>query len=166
MSESDSDLAMNRKRFRFIAFVTLALVLFGLDQGTKAFVVSHFYYGQFLPVTDFFNLCYVRNTGAAFSFLSDFGGLQIVIFSVLALIIIVFILVSLWRNNANTLQCVALSLVLSGALGNLWDRVTEHSVVDFLDFYLGQYHWPAFNVADIAICVGAFLICWAEFRKK
>ena len=165
MSRSDSP-AMNRNLFRFIAYIALALVLFFFDQGTKAFVVSHLYYGQFIPLTGFFNLCYVRNTGAAFSFLSDLGGAQIYLFSALAVGIIGFILVSLWRNCAQTLQCIALALVLSGALGNLWDRITEHSVVDFLDFYLGQYHWPAFNVADIAICLGAFLIICTEFRKK
>ena len=110
-----------------------------VDQITKQWVVAGFDYGEALPVTDFFNLVLVHNYGAAFSFLSDAGGWQRWFFSALALTV---------------------SAVLGGAVGNLFDRMLLGYVIDFLDFHWGNRHWPAFNFADSAICVGAGLLIW------
>ncbi len=154
-------------RRRFGLFCCLALAVFLADLLTKELIVANLSYGQFIPVTSFFNLCHVRNTGAAFSFLSDAGGWQSTFFIALALLLSAALLFWLWRErHGSTLLLLSLSLVLGGALGNCFDRLFRGSVVDFLDFYLGPYHWPAFNVADIAICVGVALLIISEFCPK
>lgn len=151
---------------RFVGYVSFALFLLFLDQWTKSLVVTGFDYGEFRPVTSFFNLCYVRNTGAAFSLFSDAGAWKFLLLGGLAVLLSVAILIYLWRKNERIVHCLAYSLVLSGALGNLYDRVMTGSVVDFLDFYIGAYHWPAFNVADIAICLGAGIVIIKELFAK
>ncbi len=154
-------------RRRFGLFCCLALAVFLADLLTKELIVANLSYGQFIPVTSFFNLCHVRNTGAAFSFLSDAGGWQSTFFIALALFLSAALLCWLWRErHGSTLLLLSLSLVLGGALGNCFDRLFRGSVVDFLDFYLGPYHWPAFNVADIAICVGVALLILSEIWPK
>lgn len=152
---------------RFGWFCCLALAVFLADLFTKEAVIANLSYGEFLPVTSFFNLCHVRNTGAAFSFLSEAGGWQAYFFIALALLLSVALLFWLWRERyGSPIVSLSLSLVLGGALGNCFDRLFRGSVVDFLDFYLGVYHWPAFNVADIAICVGVALLIASEFWPK
>jgi signal peptidase II len=123
-------------------------------------------YGQQIPITSFFNLILTYNAGAAFSFLSDASGWQRWFLSSIALIASIVIIFLLRKYTDNKLFCLALSLVLGGALGNLWDRITLGHVVDFLDFYIGSYHWPAFNVADSAIFIGAVLLIYDSFRSK
>ena len=120
----------------------------------------------FVPVTPFFNLCHVRNTGAAFSFLGDAGGWQIFAFAGIALLVTAACLFFLWRHAKRTLFAFSMSLVISGALGNLWDRLVYGYVTDFLDFHAFGYHWPAFNVADICICIGAAFLVFDEFRRE
>ncbi len=152
---------------RFGLFCCLALAIFLADLLTKEAVIANLSFGEFLPVTSFFNLCYVRNTGAAFSFLSDAGGWQAYFFIALALLLSVVLTYWLWRERrGSAVVLLSLSLVLGGALGNCFDRLFRGSVVDFLDFYLGLYHWPAFNVADIAICIGVALLIASEFWPK
>jgi len=107
-----------------------------------------------------FRLTHVQNEGAAFGLFSEspseFKVGMLILFSVAALAVVSALL---WKNgNAMNATAVALSLVFGGALGNLWDRVAAGRVIDFLDFYLGSHHWPAFNVADSAIVVGALLL--------
>jgi signal peptidase II len=106
------------------------------------------------------------NAGAAFSCLSDASGWQRWFFSGIAAAASVLIVYLLRKHAAEKLFCWALSLVLGGALGNLWDRISLGHVVDFLDFHLSGYHWPAFNVADSAIFVGAMLLIVESFRHK
>ena len=138
-----------------------------LDQLSKYWVTSHFYYGEVRPITDFFNLVLVHNTGAAFSFLSDAGGWQRWFFGVVAGIISVVLAVWLARIPARQrLLPAALALILGGALGNLWDRLTLGYVIDFIDLYYQHHHWPAFNVADSAITVGAVLLVVESFFVK
>ena len=127
-----------------------------LDQATKFWFERHLDPGDFVPVIDgFFNLTLAHNYGAAFSFLASMGGWQRWLFSAIALAVIVVSLRLLWKHSRQTLFALSLTLILSGALGNLIDRSLWGYVIDFLDFYLGTWHWPAFNIADTAICLGA-----------
>jgi len=144
----------------------IALVVLVLDFVSKRWVESALVHGQQISLTDFFNLVLVYNKGAAFSFLSDAGGWQRWFFSGIAVGASVLIVYLLRKHAAEKLFCAALSLILGGALGNLWDRVVLGQVVDFLDFYYGSHHWPAFNLADSAIFVGAALLIFDSFRHK
>lgn len=137
----------------------LTLVVVVLDQISKHWVVASFELYERLAVLPFFNLVLAYNSGAAFSFLADAGGWQRWFFTLVAIVASVVIVVWLARlKPVETLQAVALALILGGALGNVYDRIVLGHVVDFLDFHWQGYHFPAFNVADIAISVGAGLI--------
>ena len=151
---------------RFVLWLIVAFVLLVLDRITKAAVINTLAYGSFVHVTPFFNLCHVRNTGAAFSFLGDAGGWQIFAFAGIALLVTAACLFFLWRQAKRNLFACAMALVISGALGNLWDRLVYGYVTDFLDFHAFGYHWPAFNVADICICIGAALLVFDELRRE
>jgi signal peptidase II len=144
----------------------LALVVLVLDFVTKRWVESELFNGEQIPVTSFFNLVLTYNAGAAFSFLSDAAGWQRWLFSAIAGGASVLIIYLLRKHETDKLFCIALSLILGGAAGNLWDRITLGHVVDFLDFYIGNYHWPAFNVADSAIFVGAMLLILQSFLQE
>jgi signal peptidase II len=146
--------------------LTIALIVLVLDLVSKHWVESILLHGQQIPLTDFFNLVLTYNAGAAFSFLSDASGWQRWFFSGIAAAASILIVYLLRKHAAEKLFCLALSLVLGGALGNLWDRITLGHVVDFLDFYVGGYHWPAFNVADSAIFLGAMCLIVESFRHK
>jgi signal peptidase II len=144
----------------------LALVILILDFATKRWVESELIYGQQILWTSFFNLVLTFNTGAAFSFLSDESGWQRWLFSGISICASVLIVYLLQKHTSEKLFCVSLSFILGGALGNLWDRITLGYVVDFLDFHYGGYHWPAFNVADSAIFIGALLLIIESFKHK
>jgi signal peptidase II len=150
---------MPKAVFRWLGLAGLVIVL---DQITKLAVLGAFTLGESREVTSFFNLVLVYNRGAAFSFLADAGGWQKWFFVVLALGISAWIVSMLKKHPGETLLCVALSLILGGALGNVIDRVLYGAVVDFLDFHAAGWHWPAFNVADSAITVGAALLVWEQ----
>lgn len=144
----------------------LALAVILLDQASKLWVLAVFEDYEVLPVTGFFNLVLVYNEGAAFSFLADAGGWQRWFFIGLALIISVVLYRWLGQlKPGERLTAAALSLILGGAWGNLIDRVLYAKVVDFLDFYYQQWHWPAFNLADSAITLGVALMLVALFRE-
>jgi signal peptidase II len=118
-------------------------------------------------VIPFFNLTLLHNTGAAFSFLSEAGGWQRWFFALVALIISAVILLWLKRLPRDKVWlAVALALVLGGALGNVWDRITLGYVIDFLDIYYQGWHWPAFNIADSAISVGAAMLIIDSLRGE
>lgn len=148
----------------------VSLVLAGfvlvLDLLTKRWVEAVLFYGEQIPLTGFFNLVLTYNAGAAFSFLSDAGGWQRWFFSVVAVGASMLIIYLLRKHASDQLFCLALSLILGGALGNLWDRITLGHVVDFLDFHVAGYHWPAFNIADSAIFLGAALLILDSFLRK
>lgn len=139
-------------------WLLLAAVVVILDQVAKYAAVTALAGQPPLAVTSFFNLQLVYNRGAAFSFLAGMSGWQREFFSGVAVIASVWIVWMLRRYTQQTLFCLALSLVLGGAIGNLIDRVTVGAVVDFLDFHAYGWHWPAFNVADSAITCGAALL--------
>ena len=144
----------------------LSALIVVLDQITKYVVRSTFALHESVEVTPFFNLVFVFNRGAAFSFLSQADGWQRELFIVIALAASVWIAWLLRKHAQQVLFCFALSLVLGGALGNVIDRVVYGAVIDFLDFHAYGYHWPVFNVADIAISCGAALLVWEAFTAK
>lgn len=144
----------------------IALIVLILDLVSKFWVESTMQFGQIIPLTSFFNLVLTYNPGAAFSFLSEQSGWQRWFLSGIAGIAALAITYMLHKYRHERLFCWSLSLVLGGALGNLYDRITLGHVVDFLDFYVGGYHWPAFNIADSAICIGAVLLIYESFRNK
>ncbi|MER2512789.1 MAG: signal peptidase II [Nitrosomonas ureae] len=143
----------------------IAFVILVLDLASKYWVESTLEFGQIIPLTGFFNLVLTYNPGAAFSFLSEQSGWQRWFLSGIAGSAALLIVYLLNRYKHERLFCLSLSLILGGALGNLYDRITLGHVVDFLDFYIGTYHWPAFNVADSAIFIGAVLMIYESFRK-
>ena len=148
---------------RFLGWLGLAFGIIVADQVSKAAIMSAFTSGEQMMLTPFFNLVFVFNTGAAFSFLAGADGWQRWFFILLALGISIWISVLLRRHAGETLMPLALALILGGALGNVIDRITLGAVVDFLDFHLTGWHFPAFNVADSAITVGVALMLWYEF---
>ena len=156
---------MARRRPGFSAWVGLALAVLMIDQLSKIAADALLTPYSSTAVMPFFNLTLVYNEGAAFSFLSDAGGWQRWLFVVLAAGVSVVIVVWLVRlPRAARWPAIGLALVLGGALGNLWDRLVRGAVVDFVDLYYGSWHWPAFNVADVAICIGAGMLVLDAFR--
>lgn len=141
-----------------------ALVLL-IDQFTKVLVVGTFAHGDSLPINGFFNLVRVHNPGAAFSFLADAGGWQRWFFTGVGVLAALFMLWMLRAHAGQTLFCLAVSLLLGGAVGNVIDRMLHGHVIDFLDFYWGRWHFPAFNVADAAITCGAALLVLDEILR-
>jgi signal peptidase II len=144
----------------------ISVVVLVLDQLTKYAVKQSFSLHEVVEIAPFFNMLLVYNHGAAFSLLSDAGGWQRGLFIAIAVVASVWIAWLLRRHGADKLFCLALSLILGGALGNVIDRVVIGGVVDFLDFHAYGYHWPAFNVADIGISCGAVLLVWDALRTK
>ena len=151
---------------RLAKWLALSASILILDQLTKYLVTENLRLHEAVAITSFFNLVLVYNTGAAFSFLADQSGWQRGLFIAIALGASVWIVRLLWKHPAERLFCLALSLVLAGALGNVIDRVQFGAVIDFLDFHAYGWHWPAFNVADAAISCGAALLIWDAFRPK
>lgn len=146
---------------RWLALAALVLLL---DQASKAWMMANLRPPGSVSVTPFFNLVLVFNPGASFSFLAGAGGWQKWLFIALALGISLWLLVLLHRHARERLLPAALALILGGALGNAIDRLRFDAVVDFLDFHLAGYHWPAFNAADSAITVGVGLMLWHQLR--
>lgn len=142
----------------------LSAVVVILDQLTKQWVEESFVLYETYPVTGFFNLTLVYNTGAAFSFLADEGGWQRWFFTLFAATISAYLVY--WLLQLKKQQIVlplAIAMIIGGAVGNLIDRVLYGHVVDFLDFYIADWHWPAFNLADSAIFLGVVLFVWESF---
>jgi len=147
-----------------LKWIWLTLLFFILDQITKHAVVGSFDLYESVDVLPFFNITYVHNPGAAFSFLADQGGWQRWFFTIISIVASIIFIVWLSRTpKTNKLLSIALACMLSGALGNLADRVLFGYVIDFLDFYIGDKHWPAFNVADSMIFIGAVLMIIESF---
>lgn len=134
-----------------------------VDRLTKWAALAWLRPGDALELTGFFNLVLVFNRGAAFSFLASAPGWQTPFFVTVALVASAIVSWMLWRDPARRLLCAGLALILGGALGNLWDRLAYGHVVDFLDFHAAGWHWPAFNVADSAISVGAAILIADSF---
>jgi signal peptidase II len=149
-----------------IAWLGIAAIVVVADQVTKLWVEHALALGSSIYVWPVFDLVHVRNTGAAFSFLAGASGWQREFFLVVGLAASIWIVWMLARAaRSQVMFCVALSLILGGALGNVIDRVRLGAVVDFLHFHWGPHYWPAFNVADSAITCGAALLLIDAFRQ-
>lgn len=142
-----------------LKWLWLSLLVLILDQASKLAVNTSMHLYESIALLPNFNLTYVHNYGAAFSLLAEAGGWQRWLFAGLAVVMSTIIGVWLTRlQKHETLMASALSLILGGAIGNLIDRVAYGYVIDFLDVYYQQWHWPAFNIADSAICIGVGLM--------
>ncbi len=144
----------------------LAALIIVLDQITKLLIANHFSYGENLVLLNTFSLTLMHNPGAAFSFLSDAGGMQRWLFSGIAIIASISITWLLKKHATQTLFALSMSLILGGALGNLIDRIAYGYVIDFLLFHWDEHYFPAFNLADSAITCGAGLMIWESFMEK
>ncbi|MDE1183074.1 signal peptidase II [Paraburkholderia sp.] len=143
----------------------VALIVILFDQLSKIAVAKILAYGQGVVLAPFFNLVLVYNRGAAFSFLAMAGGWQRWAFTALGIVAALVICYLLKRHGAQKMFCTALALILGGALGNVIDRLAYGHVIDFLDFHVRTWHWPAFNIADSAITIGAVLLVIDELRR-
>ncbi|HXZ09804.1 MAG TPA: signal peptidase II [Paraburkholderia sp.] len=143
----------------------VALIVILFDQLSKIAISKVFAYGESVAITPFFNLVLVYNRGAAFSFLAAAGGWQRWAFTGLGVVAALVICYLLKRHGTQRLFCTALALILGGALGNVIDRLAYGHVIDFLDFHVRNWHWPAFNLADSAITIGAALLVFDELRR-
>ena len=155
--------AQNLPLLRSLAIATLVLLL---DQLSKWSALSNLKLGIPEEVLPFMNWLLLFNPGAAFSFLAQSSGWQRWFFTILGLAASLYILWLLRKNQSDKILSWALSLILGGALGNVLDRIMFGAVVDFIDLHYGNWHWPAFNIADSAICIGAALIVFSELRKS
>jgi len=150
---------------RWAKWLGISAIIFVLDQLSKYAITANFSDYESKTILPFFNLVLTYNKGAAFSFLHSAGGWQREFFIVITLVITAALL---WMMKKNLL-CTALALVIGGALGNLYDRVLHGQVTDFIQIhamgFMNLPPWPAFNIADSAICIGAGLLIWDSFRK-
>jgi signal peptidase II len=159
--------AMNAPRVvPWWSWLLVSAGVIGLDQLTKWLIQQVLVFGQSIRVLPLFNLVLVYNPGAAFSFLSNAPGWQRELFVGIALAASALIVYLLRKHAHDRLFCFALSLILGGALGNVIDRLWLGAVVDFLDVHAFGYHWPAFNLADSAISLGAGLLIWDGLRRS
>lgn len=150
-----------------LKYLWLSLLIIIADQISKTVMVNWLDLYERVTVLPFFNLTLAHNTGAAFSFLAGAGGWQRWFFVALAVVISLVLVIWLKRlAQTARLEAISLALIIGGAIGNVIDRLIYGYVIDFLDVYVGSYHWPAFNIADSAICVGAVLLIIDSFRKS
>ncbi len=148
-----------------LPWLILAVIIILADQFTKTLIIGYYKLGDSTPVTSFFNIVRAHNTGAAFSFLAGAGGWQRWFFTGIGAIATIFILWMLRSHHGQKLFAFALACILGGAIGNVVDRLLHGYVVDFLDFYYGNWHFPAFNVADSAITIGAVCLILDEILR-
>lgn len=153
------------RKYQFL----IAAAVFVVDRLSKVAVARHMPIGHSIEIIPgLFQLSHWENAGAAFSMFAESSSqwrtAGLILFSVVVIVVVTGLL---WRSGkALDLTTISFSLILGGALGNLWDRLTKTTVTDFLDFYIGPHHWPPFNVADSAIVVGALLLLSTIFRKS
>ncbi|MBJ7379317.1 MAG: lipoprotein signal peptidase [Polynucleobacter sp.] len=146
-------------------YLAIAIEVVFVDQIAKWFAQQFLVLGESYPITRFLNWYLVYNPGAAFSFLADAAGWQrwfFIIFGIVAAVVIVWIIK---KNQSDRLLCWSLALILGGAIGNVIDRLHFGAVLDFIDVHYAGWHWPAFNLADSAITLGALLIIWGEINR-
>ena len=147
-------------------YFSISAIIVALDLFTKHLIQQAFQLGDFKTITTYFDLVRAHNTGAAFSFLADAGGWQKWFFTIVSLIAIVVLIYLIKKHASNKLFCLGAALVLGGAIGNVYDRLTLGYVVDFLSFHIDAHYWPAFNVADSAIVVGVGLLLLDSFKSE
>ncbi|WP_119343160.1 signal peptidase II [Facilibium subflavum] len=157
-----------RLRNSQLRWIWLSVFIITLDLCTKFWASTALTYATPVKVLPFFNLTLLHNYGAAFSFLSNANTFwQVILLSFIAIAVSAVIIIWLIRLPRNkNITALSLALILGGALGNLYDRLYHGYVIDFLDFHINQYHWPAFNIADSAICVGAAVLIIISFTNN
>ena len=144
----------------------MILLVLIVDQLSKWLVAAHLTAGSPIVITEFFSIIKVWNTGVSFSMFSHHGSLGVVVLSLLALAVCAFLLHWMWHET-DKIKIVGLGMIIGGAIGNVIDRVRFGAVLDFLDFSVFSYHWPAFNLADTFICIGACILIFLEiFNDK
>ena len=161
----DRTLQAGRSGASMWPWLAWAVVLVVVDQITKTLILNHYQLGDSTFITSFFNIVRAHNTGAAFSFLSDAGGWQRWLFTGIGVAATIFIVWQLRAHPGQKLFSFALSSILGGAVGNVVDRLMHGYVVDFLDFHVSGWHFPAFNVADSAITLGAACLILDELLR-
>ena len=149
-----------------LKYYLLSSLVFLSDQFTKIQAIKYISGEQFIKINSYLYLVHFKNEGAAFSFLSDAGGWQRYFLSIVAAIASVFIIFMIKKNKEDIFLSLGLSLILGGAIGNLSDRLSLGHVTDFLYFHYNDYYWPAFNIADTAITIGAVIIIYDSIFKR
>ena len=150
-----------------LRWLYLSIVIMIIDQWTKYYAVHHLNLFDHYHVMSFFDLSLTYNTGAAWSFLSLASGWQRWFLSMFAIVISIFILIWLQRTPKNCyFRLASLALIFGGACGNLLDRIRLGYVIDFIDLYIKNWHWPIFNIADIAISLGMIMLMITVFQKR
>ncbi len=155
---------MPERPLAWMRWLGLSALVTAIDLATKAWASAALASGEPVRVTGFFNLVLAHNTGAAFSFLAGAGGWQRWFFVTVTIAVSAVLLWLLRKEAANRMLAAAYALVLGGAAGNLWDRLTLGHVVDFIQLHAAGYYWPAFNAADSAITLGVVLLVWDGLR--
>ncbi len=148
-----------------LPWLGIAAIVVLLDQITKITIEKMFVFGEEKIITSFFNLVLAYNKGAAFGFLNNQPGWQRYFFTAIGVIAVTVIIYMLRKHSGQRLFCWALSLIMGGAIGNVIDRILYGHVIDFLDFHVAGTHFPAFNLADSAIFLGAVLFIFDELRR-
>lgn len=143
----------------------ISLFVFLLDILSKNFIQNKIMYGEQVEITSFLSLVHFQNTGAAFSFLSDQGGWQRYFLIAISLLAVLYIPWLINQYKKNILIVIGLLLILGGAIGNLYDRISYGYVIDFIYLHINEFYWPAFNVADSAISVGVLLFLYGSFKS-
>ena len=143
----------------------ISLFVFLLDILSKNFIQNKIIYGEQLEITSFLSLVHFQNTGAAFSFLSDQGGWQRYFLIAISLLAVLYIPWLINQYKKNILIVIGLLLILGGAIGNLYDRISYGYVIDFVYLHIAEFYWPAFNVADSAISLGVLLFLYGSYKN-
>ena len=143
----------------------ISLFVFLLDILSKNFIQKKITYGEQVEITSFLSLVHFQNTGAAFSFLSDQGGWQRYFLIAISLLAVLYIPWLINQYKKNILIVIGLLLILGGAIGNLYDRISYGYVIDFIYLHFNEFYWPAFNVADSAISLGVLMFLYGSFKS-
>jgi len=147
-------------------FILMSILILVLDQVTKLLIASYIPHESYISISSFFKLVNFHNSGAAFSFLHNAGGWQRYFLIFITLITIIWIIFMLMKIKNKPLMALGLFLILGGALGNLIDRIRLGYVIDFVYLHIDSWYWPAFNIADSAICVGAGLLVYDMYKRR
>ena len=150
-----------------LRWYSLSSFIILVDQLTKSLATKNLLYGEYVNIFSGLNLILVHNTGAAFSFLSDAGGWQRWLFLLVSLSVSIILIIWIFRlKEQQLLESLSLALILGGAIGNLVDRIFLGYIIDFIDIYYKNYHWPVFNVADASITLGVVFFISKNFALK
>lgn len=147
---------------RFLISLSISCIIVFFDQFTKIAIKNYIQYGKFYLLTNYFNLVLVHNRGAAFSFLATQSGWQCYMFIIISITTSLYILSLLLKCLNYSMLNIGLTFMLGGAISNTIDRIMYSYVIDFIDFHIGNWHWPIFNIADITIFIGTALILFSK----